>query len=261
MALLDAAAGEAAIQIELPSPGTLLWSAGFETGNVTEWYFPSTGPVGNYGGGVFNSGSADSAASMDYAHTGQWSLRQTISAPPLSGARMFRWLEPQLYPELHYSAWFYFPERYSVGTFWNVFQWKSKRSSVQIDPFFVLNVGNRPDGTMFLYLYDWQTQRGYSQSVKDIPVGRWFRIEADYRCAGDNGGRVTFWQDGVQLFDVGNVQTRYADGDCQWSLDNYSDGLSPSPATVYVDDAAITIPLALLPDTTPPSVAITAPVP
>jgi hypothetical protein len=37
------------------------------------------------------------------------------------------------------------------------------------------------------------------------------------------------------------VQTRYgySDAECSWSVNNYSNGLSPSPATIYVDDAKI----------------------
>jgi hypothetical protein len=50
---------------------------------------------------------------------------------------------------------------------------------------------------------------------------------------------VTFWQDGTQIFDVPNVQTRYADGPCAWSVNNYSSSLDPVGATIYIDDAAI----------------------
>ena len=67
---------------------------------------------------------------------------------------------------------------------------------------------------------------------------------AYYQCAPDNTGRVAIWQDGVRLFDVRNVPTRHADGDCQWSVNNYSNGLTPSSATIYIDDAATAIPAA-----------------
>jgi hypothetical protein len=212
--------------------GNIIWSADHEGGNMDQWNLSS-------GGGEFNSGIGESVISTERAHTGRYGVRMNITTPPESGTRMFRWYEPQRNPRLQYSAWFYFPERYSVGTYWNIFQWKSKRSSSQIDPFFVLNIGNRSDGSMFLYLYDWQNRRAYSQSVRNLPVDQWVKIEAYYQCAGDSTGRVTFWQDGTQLFDLQNVRTRYSDGDCQWSIDNYSSGLSPSPAVIYADDAQI----------------------
>jgi hypothetical protein len=163
----------------------------------------------------------------------------TPSAAGTSGARMFRWAESQAHPALWYRVWYYFPQRYSVRSWWNVFQWKSKRVTGAVDPFFILNVGNRPDGSMFFYLYDWQQRTSRAQTLKNIPVGTWFSLEAFYRCAGDGTGQVTIWQDDVLLFDVANVRTRYPDGDCQWSVNNYSDSITPKPATIYIDDAEI----------------------
>jgi hypothetical protein len=217
----------------------VIWSADTETGSTSQWYYPSTRADGKEGGGEFDSGTATTTASTDYAHSGRYSLKRTITTPPESGTRMFRWLEPHTYNDLTYSAWYYLPQRYRVTNYWNIFQWKSKNSSGQVDPFFVLNVGNRGDGSMYLYLYNWQQRQTFTQTVKNIPVGQWFNITARYVCAPDNTGHVTFWQDGAQLFDVPNVQTRYSNGDCQWSTDNYSDGLNPSPAVIYTDDAQI----------------------
>jgi hypothetical protein len=218
-----------------------LWIGDMEEGSLNDWYKPGTQatPGCCHGGGEFNSGSANSIATPK-KHTGNWGVEMTIRTPnsPTSGTRLFRWRESQNYPKLYYSVWYYFPQRYTVTNWWNVFQWKSKRP-FQVDPFFILNVGNRPDGSMYFYLYDWQRRIAYKQSVKNIPISRWFQVEAYYECAGDRTGRVTFWQDGAMLFYVPNVQTRYEDGDCQWSVDNYSDSLQPAQSTIYVDDAAI----------------------
>lgn len=222
--------------------GPVLWSADFESGSTAQWYAPSTRASGAYGGGEFTSGAAYSEVSESYAHSGRWSLAMTINAlPPESAVRMFRWREPQNHTKLYYSVWYYFPQHYRVTRYWNVFQWKSKRPNGVVDPFFVLNVGNPTPGAMSFTLVDWQKQAKFDQAVTDVPVGRWFKVEAMYTCAGDSTGHVTFWQDGAMLFNLANVQTRYVDGDCQWSVDNYSDGLSPVPATIYIDDAAISL--------------------
>jgi hypothetical protein len=244
-----------------PATDTNLWSSSFETNDNSAWYYPATGPSGATGGGEYNDGSALSSPSQDHAHSGAWSLKMANPSPSSGDATsMVRWLEPRTYPSLYYSVWYYFPQRYTVPNYWNVFQWISKNSTTGgTDPFFIMNVGNRADGSMYFNLYDWQTNVSYEQAVKNIPVGQWFQVKAFYQCAGDKTGHVTFWQDGVQLFDVPNVQTRYANGDCQWSVDNYSDNLSPIPATFYIDDAAIStntavtsIPLAIS-GGTPPS--------
>src|SRR6266480_2796488 len=44
--------------------------------------------------------------------------------------------------------------------------------------------------------------------------------------------------DAIDPFFALNVGN-YPDGDCQWSVNNYSKSLNPSTATIYMDDAAI----------------------
>lgn len=233
-----------------PTPshsGTVIWSADMETGDLSQWSEPDVPNGPNTGGGVFNSGLATARVdAVGLAHSGLHAAKlfintQSTGELPTSGTRLFRWLEPEKHPELYYRVWFYFPQRYVPNgnpPWWNVFQWKSKRASVS-DPFIALNVGNRSDGAMYFYLYDKNAQKSYGQSIKNIPEGQWFRVDAFYKCSGEKNGHVTFWQDGTQILDVNNVQTRYPDGDCAWSVNNYSTSLNPSAATIYVDDAAI----------------------
>jgi hypothetical protein len=236
------------LQVNQPTLNVDVWSDDFETGDQSKWFAPANGLAAttfNSGGGEFNTGAGRSEVSQDFARSGRWSLKMTILAPSQMGAaRIFRWHEPRLHPSLFYSVWYYFPQSYSVGYYWNIFQWKSRQSdsrSSPVDPFFTLNVANRPDGSMYLNLFDWQRRISYSQSAVDMPVRKWFNVRALYACAGDGTGRVTFWQDGTQLFDVRNVQTRYVEGDCQWSVDSISDSVTPSPAVFYVDDARISL--------------------
>jgi hypothetical protein len=231
-----------ASEVAAPHPGSILWSADMETGDLSQWSLPDVPRGPSIGGGVFNSGIARAIAG-GVAHSGNYSAQLSIETPsiPTSGARLFRWKEPQTYPQLYYSAWYYFPGRCipdGSPSWWNVLSWKSHHSAGN-DPFFALNIGNRPDGPMYFYLYNQDSKISYDQALEVIPERRWTRLEAFYVCAGDNTGHVTLWQDGVQIFDIQNVQTRYSDGDCEWSLNNYSNFLNPRIATLYVDDAAI----------------------
>jgi hypothetical protein len=223
-------------------PGSIIWSADMETGDLSQWSLPDVPGGPNTGGGVFTSGIATATAAR-LAHMGHHSAELSITTPntPTSGTRLFRWKETHAYPRLYYSAWYYFPRRYvpdGSPSWWNVFQWKSKHAAGN-DPFFTLNVGNRASSAMYFYLYDQNTKTSYGQELKAIPEQQWVRVEAFYVCAEDKTGHVTFWQDGVQIFDVANVQTRYPDGGCEWSLNNYSGSLDPRSAVIYVDDAAI----------------------
>lgn len=231
----------------LPHPGKIIWSADMETGDLSQWSVPDVPGGPNSGGGVFNSGLATARVDeVGLAHSGLHAAKlfintQSTGELPTSGTRLFRWLEPEKHPELYYRVWFYFPQRYVPNgnpPWWNVFQWKSKRSDVS-DPFIALNVGNRSDGAMYFYLYDKNAQKSYGQSIKNIPEGQWVRVDAFYKCSGEKTGHVTFWQDGTQILDVPNVQTRYPNGNCSWSVNNYSTSLNPSAADIYVDDAAI----------------------
>jgi hypothetical protein len=227
---------------------SVLWSADMETGDLSQWSSPDIPDGPHAGGGVFDTGAATASVDVvSLAHSGIHSAKlhiNTSSAPgtsATSGARLLRWLEPETQSDLYYSLWLYFPQRNTpTGNppWWNVLQWKSKRGDFN-DPFFALNVANQPDGSMYFYLFNQQSKTSYSPPGKTIPDGRWFRMEAFYKCAGDNTGHVTLWQDGEQLFDVRDVQTRYADGTCEWSLNNYSNGLNPPSATIHVDDVAI----------------------
>lgn len=215
--------------------GDVLATVDHETGDLSQW-------SSEYCGGIYNTGSGVASASRAVAHSGNYSARLSISGADGStgnqAVRMFRWCEAQKYTEAYYSVWYYFPQRYTPRDWWNVFQFKSKTPS-RNDPFFILNVGNRSNGAMHFYLFDWVQRNSYSQSVADIPVGRWFHVEAYYRSSATKDGQITLWQDGVKLFDVNGVQTRYSDGDTEWSVNNYTDGISPADVTIYADDAVI----------------------
>jgi hypothetical protein len=226
---------------------TLLWSANHETRSEVEWYR-------DFGGGEFDSGCAGVQPSNEVARSGLYSLKLTICAPcgtPSSGARMFRGSESWQYPDLYYKVWYYVPRVYTVtgsgipgdDAFWNILQWKSRAADPpRNDPFFMLNIGNRPDGTMFLYLYDSNARVSYGQTVMDVPIGQWFSIEALYKSRGDATGQITIWQDGTLLWNITGVQTRYPDhegGVTEWSVNNYSNGVTPTPTTLFIDDAEI----------------------
>jgi len=252
--------------------GRVVWTGDMEEHDLSDWYFPTVERAGSYGGGLYGSGRQEAVASGDRAHTGSASLRATIWTPsrPTSGLRAFRWLEPRAHREAYYSAWFYIPTRYTLtadpccGRYWNLFQFKSRSADGERnDPVWALYVGNRPNGELYLYAgWGWGGTtlagpfsasgvggKNYGQSIADLPIGRWTHIEAFLRQSKDFDGRLTVWQDGVELFDFGAVRTSYDNPSYnawqtanEWSLNNYSDGLEPTPATIYIDDATIRVP-------------------
>ena len=191
-------------------------------------------------GGEFNSNRGTSGVSTTVAHTGRYAARlyQPNTARMSDvGVRLFRWCESQQQTALYYSAWYYIPQRVTVNGWWHIMQWKSNGSH---NAKFVVAVGNRPDGQMYLSLGRGQDSGGgvWSQNIKNVPVGQWFHVEAYYKKAADNTGQVTLWQDGVQLVNVPGVQTANS-SDLGWAVISYGTGLNPSNNTMYVDDAVI----------------------
>lgn len=248
----------------LPSTSTPpLWKATHDAGNLNEWSL-------NGGGGLYNSGSSESVASADVARSGGYGLRARIWTPstPTSGVRAFRWAEARAHRGLYYSVWAYIPNQYTLtgspccGQFWNAFQFKTRTTDgSRVDPVWAFYA--TPDGRGGLYLragWGWGGTQLAGPYASDglsgkfyepitrapLPVGRWVHLEAFLQEANGFDGRLTFWQDGTKLFDFVNVRTSYANcnfnswcADNEWSVNLYSDGMTPNPATIYIDDAAI----------------------
>lgn len=239
----------AAVSTAAPLPtGQPLWTAGMEGGNLNEWY-------ANDCGDKYDTLDGSTVPTRDYAHSGRWSAKMTISATSSGGStsatRLYRWCEQKLNRELYYSTWFYLPQRYQVnfGGWANWMQFKGVDASYN-SPFFILDLANFSTGMMRLKLTWWpglkvegplpgqSGGRSWLSSL-EIPVGRWFQVEVRHVCAPDFAGAIQVWQDGVEIFKLEGVKTRYPTGRCEWSLNNYGEKLSPSPVVLYVDDVVI----------------------
>lgn len=219
------------------SDSNILFSANHETGDLSQW-------AQSQGDAVFNSGTGEVSITQDVAFSGEYAvaLRIQEATGQEQAARLFRWRgNPR---EAYYSAWFYFPEHYEPAEWWNVFQFKSPHPNGTNWPIWVLNVRNTDDGEMMFYLWHELTWHSYglehqlTSKITTIPVGQWVHVEAFYRRSTDESGSITVWQDGVKLYDVDNVQTALTDT-IHWSLNNYTNEITPSDVTIYIDDAII----------------------
>lgn len=233
-----------------------------EGGSAAEW-------SADGGGGLYNSGSYAVDVVADLARTGSRSLRARIWTPDRTSAvRAFRWREARANRSLYYSVWVYLPTTYTLtadpdsGQYLNLFQFKSRSADgSRNDPVWALYA--TPDGEGNLYLragWGWggTTLAGPYPSSRvggkfyeprtrtPLPVGRWVHLQAHLQQSKDFDGRLTVWQDGAVLFDLTGIRTSYANcsynawcASNEWSVNLYSDGIAPSPATMYIDDAAI----------------------
>lgn len=235
----------------------LIWSTGMESGTLNDWYSPESGPSGNYGGGEYNSGSGDTIPSSTFAHSGLWSMKMTLSNGT-GGTRLFRWRELRQNREIIASAWYFIPTAYSLvgpNVYNLLFQYKS-RSSTSVDPIWGVEMAYSGDPQLRIVYYGYVPGPSPGQSGwrkfdlnRPAPVGRWFEIRSRIHQGNNYDGRVTYWIDGELVFDRDGVTTSYAN--CafnawctsnEWAVNSYSDGMSPTPATIYVDDAQLSLP-------------------
>lgn len=248
-----------------PPPARPLWSTSVDQRGPGDWSQDG-------GGGEFNSGNANSTPTTAVHHSGEWSVQQTWRGPSTSGTRLFRWKELQENRELIMSAWLYIPVQYSLtgpNGWLNLFELKSANADDSCnDPMYAVYarvVDGRLHGTLgwgqqgcrrlgpHKGQYGWFT---YGDVV--LPVGHWFQLKMLVRQSRGFDGRVVLWRDNDLVAGLDHVRTGYSD--CThnrwctnqgWSVNLYSDGLSPRPSVTYVDDAMVARPYAVG-ETSPP---------
>jgi hypothetical protein len=82
----------------------------------------------------------------------------------------------------------------------------------------------------------------YRQRRAVVPIRRWFSISAHLKQSGAFTGRLVVRQNGVLLWDMRQIRTKYPDGRQSWSVANYSNGIRNDPATIFIDDARVGMP-------------------
>jgi len=234
------------------------WSAGMETGDLSQW----TEKV--------NTGYADSAAVTAASagippHGGAWVMKQSVIRPSgvveASGTRMAR------YPEIdalakagttfYYSWWDFFPAALSYGSggWYNHWQIASNDASNTGTPVWALSIsgsGNTmvlawgPNGSVPVQgpHAGESGDRTYTAPIA-VPVGQWVFFEVMITPRGDFTGAIKVWMNGQVLFDLSNVKTQFpyvGQGLLTWiTNNNYGTGLTPTPFVHYIDDVTLSL--------------------
>jgi Polysaccharide lyase len=223
------------------SVNPIIWKATHETGDISEWQ--------QHGDFINQGQSAYFSMVTPFAHSGKYSISLTIDTegPSNTGshaAYLFFW--DQL-PEdaYYYSAWYYIPSGTRPQDWWNIWQWKSTYngdtdSSVPVYSLDVQELGNRQMSLKLIYRPDLERNAiSYQQNIKTLPHDQWVHIEAYYQKATNETGKVIVWQDGVEIFNLADVQTTMEDNTVYWSVNHYTDYILPNPSSIYIDDVAI----------------------
>lgn len=220
-----------------------IFETGFESGAVADWEQTQSafaGSVWTYPGGEYAMVQAP-------VHDGRFSMSLSVDGKTQGAqAGLGRFGD---FPDRHYfSAYILFTRQYVVapGYAWQVFQLRGSplggASTGEDDVAWALSVDNTPDGRMRLYLMhhvpvgQWTSY--VDDSVPALTVGRWIHIEAYMQQADGAQGAIRFWQDGQEIFARNGVPTTRGRR-VFWGLVNIADNIQPGPATIYVDDIAI----------------------
>ena len=224
---------------------SLLWFAQHETGDFTEW---TAGLKGGY-----SAPDPDTAAvvSTDFAHSGTHSVKLTNGAssaqvngapPPYETARL--WRQDDFPEQAYYSAWYYLPQAYQTSADWRIMEFQVPGTGDGGTDGLLMDVDLRslPGGDLILDLFDHRAPYLRSPTAEPalpVPIAQWFQIEVFYRNVGDDTGRFTLWLDGRINYDIqrpfGLSSATY------WSPCSSTEGLSPTPSDLYVDDAAVSL--------------------
>lgn len=207
------------------------------------------------------SGTNTLSYSTTQAHSGTYSAKLVINTgTAAAGIRLFRkkeiWENSEPY---YYSAWFYFPSLPTVDTFFNIFQFKYNLGGASEVAWKLeannFDVGAGPQLGLRLVWdapidgpfegYD-DTNQGLSfyqgtlgvDSIP-IPMAQWVHFEGYLEQSEGYDGRIMFWQDGVQVFDVHDIRTKDVGSNNNWSVNNYGNDITPNPWTIYIDDMVV----------------------
>jgi hypothetical protein len=224
---------------------SILWFAEHETGDFTEW------TAGGKGG--YSADAPDTAAviSTDFAHSGSHSVKLTNGTPatlvngappPYETARL--WRQDNLPEQAYYSAWYYLPQSYRTTTDWRIMQFQAPGEGDGGAEGLLIDVDLRslPGGGLILDIFDHRAQylrAPTAEPALPVPVMKWFQIEVFYRNVGDDTGRLTVWLDGHINYDL--QRSFGLSSMVYWSPCSSTEGLSPTPSDLYVDDAAVSL--------------------
>ena len=119
-------------------------------------------------------------------------------------------------------------------TYWVFFSFHAGAST----PLWDLKLSALPDDTLALQLLHHDTGDVAALRARTVPLGRWFQVQALYETTGAPTDALRIWQDGELLYDIQGPEAAPV-ADLGWTVGTLTDGLTPSPTSLSIDDAFI----------------------
>jgi len=143
----------------------------------------------------------------------------------------------------YYSAWFYVPSSITVGSWLSLTHFSGSQTGDGKNLFALwdVNLYALPGGGLAAQLYDYVHQVNLQQPAPvSVPLDAWVQFEVLLSKATGATGEVTVWQDGTLILQRSGVATVPNDW-LQWDAGGASTNILPTPAYIYMDDAAISL--------------------
>jgi polysaccharide lyase-like protein len=253
-ALIAQLQGVALPPVALPLP-TIVWHAGMETGNLSEW------PSQNNNTGPALSTAVQAALEGIPPRTTPWVMKQAVTGAvgaTRMGTDTVKLVEAGT--EFWVTWWDYYPAQIKFGAadMFMFLQIAGVDAGGSYNPVWSFY----PDGGTFTPRIIWSPndmapaegphagengKRVYTTSTP-IPVGKWTKFELYVKPAADFTGALKLWMDGAPLFDQSAIKTRYpgsgapgVPGYSYMEHTAYGSNLTPTPAVHYVDDVTISL--------------------
>jgi hypothetical protein len=218
-------------------PASILWRGTFEPGNLSEW-------TGDGEGGTYTQNvDMKSSATTAMAHSGRYSGLIAI-APTASMTSTSYLYRNQPSPAAgYYSAWFYVPSSITVGSWLSLTHFSGSQTGDGKNLFALwdVNLYALPGGGLAAQLYDYVHQVNLQQPTPvSVPLDAWVQFEVFLSKATGATGEVSVWQNGSLILQRSGVATVPNEW-LQWDAGGASTNVLPTPAYVYMDDAAISL--------------------
>lgn len=234
VALGALATGACTEPVNLGESPEILWWTDHETGDLSDWT--------RDGGGTWTMGGGTVEPALGLARSGKYALRSSVTSSSdalrSAGIGIREGLMPE---EACYSAWFFLPTAVTTTSFWLFFKFRSRtvadQPTTDVDMWDV-DVVSASDGGLVLSLFRRDRDEEVASSSVSVPVARWFQLEACLRAASDATGKLAVWLDGQPAFAL-DAQFTMPSQYVEWNVGNVAQGITPSTASIYVDDAAV----------------------
>lgn len=216
----------------------VIWSAEHEVGDLSEWADGAAG-ADNLGEG---EGTVD--LTQEHVHTGSFAVKlsKEVDASSVSRGGGPRLVRVGLPAEAFYSAWYFVPVAYQTHSYWTIMQFDSLTMTNTIyDRGVDLQLRSLPDGGLVLqalFHNEAYLLAPLSDPPPQVPVGRWFHVEAEFRAASDVTGKMVVWLDGRRVYELTGRPT-VAPESLEFMVSSFLLDLDPSPVDLYVDDVVI----------------------